>query len=241
MGKEVSGEKMNIEILYLSEGAKRASGVTVVIDVFRAFSTEAYLYHRQVKEIIAVSEVIQAHTLKKEIPDAILCGERNGIILDGFDFGNSPSAVMKADLTGRTVIHTTSAGTQGLSLVKNAECILTGAFVNAKATAEYIKSMNPEHVSLVCMGWHGNVNTEEDILCAEYLQALLQGKEHSNIDTLLQELKFREGKKFFDPKLQSVFPEADFWCCIRKDQFDFVIQAERVGDIYRMRKVEVHG
>ena len=43
---------MNIEILHLIEGAKKAKGVTVVIDVFRAFTVEAYVMSRGAKKII---------------------------------------------------------------------------------------------------------------------------------------------------------------------------------------------
>ena len=131
---------MNIKILHMIEGAKQATGVTVVIDVFRAFSVEAYLMNSNVKKIIPVGDMQIAHDYKKNNPGVILVGERHGRILPGFDFGNSPSQLEGADLTGKTVIHTTSAGTQGIANAKNADVILTGSLVNAKAVAKYICS-----------------------------------------------------------------------------------------------------
>ena len=127
---------MNIEILQLIDGAKAARGLTVVIDVFRAFSLEAYLLANGADRIIPVGDVDLAYRLKKENPDYILAGERHGKILPGFDMGNSPSQMSTVDVAGKTVVHTTSAGTQGIANAVFADEILGGSLVNARATAE---------------------------------------------------------------------------------------------------------
>ena len=159
---------MNIEILHMVEGAKNAKGLTVIIDVFRAFSVEAYFFASGVKEIIPIGDAELAYKLKSENPEYILAGERKGKILPGFDVGNSPSDVIKLDCSGKTVVHTTSAGTQGIANASNADEILGASLVNAKATAKYIKSKNPENVSLVCMGLEALSQTEEDFyLCTQ--------------------------------------------------------------------------
>lgn len=75
-------------------------------------------------KIILVGDVEIARNYKKEHPDAILCGERKGIIIEGFDYGNCPTDLEKLDLTGKTVIHTTSAGTQGIANASNADEII---------------------------------------------------------------------------------------------------------------------
>ena len=82
---------MNIQILHLIEGAKAARGITVVIDVFRAMSLEAYMLERGAEKIIPVGDKDLAYRLKEKNPNAILAGERHGKILPGFDVGNSPS------------------------------------------------------------------------------------------------------------------------------------------------------
>ena len=105
--------KGKINILHLIDGAKQAKGLTVIIDVFRAFSLECYLYDMQVKEIRPVGTIDDAFRLKNEIANSILIGERHGKKCEGFDYGNSPSTVDKSDVKGKTIIHTTSAGTQG--------------------------------------------------------------------------------------------------------------------------------
>ena len=100
---------MEIEILHLIEGARAARGTAVIIDVFRAFTVEAWLAQQGAAHIIPVGDKQIAYDYKQAHPDAVLVGERLGKILPGFDYGNSPSQLEHADLTGKTVIHTTSA------------------------------------------------------------------------------------------------------------------------------------
>ena len=216
---------MNVRILQLIEGAKKARGLTVVIDVFRAFSLEAYLFANGAEKIIPVGDESLARRLKAENPEFILAGERNGKILPGFDTGNAPSELWRLDIKGKTVVHTTSAGTQGIASAENAEEILGASLVNASAPAEYIKSRGAEEVSLVCMGWAAQYPTEEDTLCAEYIKSMIDG-EPFDIRSGVERLKYTSGAKFFDPNQNDVFPKEDFFMCTDVDTFDFVLKLE---------------
>ena len=216
-----------VNILHLIDGAKQAEGLTVIIDVFRAFSLECYLYDMGVKEIRPVKTIDEAFLLRSCIPDSILVGERGGKKCDGFDYGNSPSTVLKERVAGKTIIHTTSAGTQGVVNAVGASEIITGSLVNAKAVAEYIKAKNPEIVSLVCMGNGGVRPAAEDELCAEYIKSILEDKEFPNFEKRVSDLQYKGGEHFFDPLRQEIFPEADFWMCIKYDLFPFIVRIER--------------
>lgn len=213
---------MEIEILQLAQGAKQAKGITIIIDVFRAFSLEAYLFHNGCKEIFAVYDKQTAYQLKNEHPHYILIGERHGKILPGFDYGNAPSVIEHINFSNKTVIHSTSNGTLGIHNAIHAEDIYVASFVNAKATVQAILKKHPEHISIVCMGWEGK-ETEEDTLCALYLKSLFEDEPISNIEQLVKELMCTEGKKFFDPNQQNVFPEKDFYLCTKINCFDFAI------------------
>ncbi len=79
------------------------------------------------------------------------------------------------NLQGKTIVHTTSSGTQGIANAKNADEIITGSFVNAGAIVRYIQKVKPEKVSLVCMGYACEYPTDEDTLCAEYIKNELEG------------------------------------------------------------------
>ena len=76
------------------------------------------------------------------------------------------------------------------------------------------------------MGKEGLAPAEEDELCALYLQSLLLGSPMPDIDDRLQALRTGGGKHFFNPDNQEVFPEKDFWMCVDRDRFDFVIRVE---------------
>ena len=230
---------MNIKILQLIEGARQATGLAVIIDVFRAFTVEAYLVNNGVQKLIAVGDKQIAYDYKEKNKDCILIGERRGIMLDGFDYGNSPSQIEKIDFSGKTVVHTTSSGTQGIANAHNAKEILTGSLVNAKAIAEYIKMQNPKDVSLVCMGNGGESEAREDTLCAEYIKSLLEGK-NPNLDYEIQNLKNMAGKRFFDPKLQDIFPERDFYLSTELNKFNFVLKVEEDDKgLNYVKKIEV--
>ena len=214
---------MNIQILHLIEGAKAARGITVVIDVFRAMSLEAYMLERGAEKIIPVGDKDLAYRLKEKNPNAILAGERHGKILPGFDVGNSPSQLLAVDVKGKTVVHTTSAGTQGIANACGADEILGGSLLTAKATAEYIRKSGATDVSLVCMGLEALEPSEEDTLCAEYIKSLLEGKP-MDIEKEAYNLRYTSGAKFFDPAESDVFPQDDFPMCTKIDCFDFVLK-----------------
>lgn len=221
---------MSITIRRLIEGAKEADGLTVIIDVFRAFSLECYLFAAGAREIRPVGSIEDTFAWRKKDPSCFLIGERHGRMIDGCDMGNSPSSIDRGLIRGRRVIHTTSAGTQGVANAVRADEIITGSFVNACAVAEYIRRKAPEEVSLVAMGKEGLAPAEEDELCALYLKSLLEGDPLPDIDERLQALKTGGGRHFFDPALQDVYPEADFRLCTDRDRFDFVIRVEKDGD-----------
>ena len=217
---------MDIQILHMVDGAKEAEGLAVIIDVFRAFSFECYVMNNNAVTVIPVGSKEIAYKLKEENPDYILAGERKGKILEGFDYGNSPTQIENIDFTGKTVIHTTSAGTQGIDNAINAKEIITGSLINAKAIAEYIKKSRYETVSLVCMGLEAISQTEEDNLCAEYIKAILENRE-VDLERQIEELKLTSAAKFFDKARNDVFPEKDFYLCTEVDKFNFVLKVEK--------------
>jgi 2-phosphosulfolactate phosphatase len=219
--------------------AHGARGTVVVIDVFRAFSVACYLFARGAEMIIPAGAIQDAWKFAGELPDAVLIGERSGKKLDGFHFGNSPSEIEGADFNGKTVIHTTHAGTQGIVNAINASEVLTGAFVNAGATCKYIRSKSVDRVTLVRMGLHATARTDEDDLCAEYLKALLLG-ERFDVAGIKEDLRASTcSNRFFDPD-KPWSPEADFHKCLDTDRFDFVIRANgNEGRVAILEKIEI--
>ena len=221
---------MDVRVLELVDGAREARGLTVVIDVFRAFTLECYLFAQGAKAIYPIGSVDEARALKAAHPDWLCFGERGGWQVEGFDFGNSPSQVAGVDLTGRTCIHTTSAGTQGIVNATGADEIVTGSLANARAVATYIRRRDPREVSIVAMGTSGVTSADEDVLCARYIEALLKGQ-GDDFDVAAKAAALRDGAgaKFFDPE-QPQYPAADFPYCVDSDRFDFVIRVGKDAD-----------
>jgi 2-phosphosulfolactate phosphatase len=220
---------MDIRIQEFVDGAKKARGVTVIIDVFRAFSTACYAFDSGASRVIATGSVESAFELKKKYRNTVLAGERDERKIDGFDFGNSPTELIKASLSGTTVILTTTAGTNGLVNATGAEILLAGSLVNAGATAKYIMSHKPSFVTLVAMGYRATISAEEDILCARMISDILKGGNHDFTERL-QELRTTSGSRFFNPLNIDFSPPTDFFLCTMKDRFDFALRAEKMSD-----------
>ncbi len=239
---------MEIQILQLLDGAREARGLTVIIDVFRAFSTACYAYHSGATKIIPVGNIDLAYRLKEQNPGSVLLGERNEQKPEGFDFGNSPSQLVAEKIAGKTLVHTTSSGTQGIANATNAAEIITGSFVNAGAIVRYIRQLKPAIVSLVCMGYACEYPTDEDTLCAEWIKNELEtppnlptmgGEKSKKFAEMVEIIRLGSGARFFDPEKQSWSPQADFGLCLNLNRFDFVLKVEKENGLNYLRKIEI--
>jgi 2-phosphosulfolactate phosphatase len=199
--------------------------VAVIIDVFRAFTTAAFVMNNGAERILPVLTVGEGLRLKREHPEYVLMGEREGLKVEGFDYGNSPFLVKDVDFTGKTVIQTTSAGTKGVVSAMHADEVLLGSFVNAQATVDYIRKARPSVATLVAMGYNGTERREEDELCAGYMKARLENKtaDFGKIREFLKTYKSATGY-FLDPA-KPQFPEEDFHCALDLNKFNFILKA----------------
>lgn len=227
---------MNIKILHLLEGAGEARGLTVIIDVFRAFSTACYAFDSGAEKILPVALIDEAFRLKEQNAGYLLMGERNEIKPEGFDYGNSPSQLPTKGLEGKTIVHTTSSGTQGIAAATKASEIITGSFVNAGAIIKYIRSKNPVQVSLVCMGYACEYPTDEDTLCAEYIRSKLL-ELPSGFNEMVEIIRNGSGARFFDPSKQDWAPREDFELCLNLNRFNFVLKVEQDTEGRYLRKL----
>jgi len=214
---------LEIRRLSLVEGAKKARGLAVVIDVFRAFTTAAFVMANGARHILPVATLGEAFALREAHPDWVLMGEREGKPVPGFDYGNSPYLVMDVDFSGRVVVQSTSAGTQGIVNASDADEILPGSFVMADAIVDYIEAKNPGVLSLVAMGAGGRERSPEDELLAEYIEARLGGRE-PDFKSMVEQIRVHpEGAKFFDPA-RPWFQEEDFHCAMDLNRFGFCLR-----------------
>jgi 2-phosphosulfolactate phosphatase len=224
----------------LLEGAKAARGVAVIIDVYRAFTCTPLLFSLGIEKSILVATPQEAFDLKQENGDLLLLGEVDGIPIDGFDLGNSPSEILKKGVSffkGRTVVQRTSAGVQGvIAALDAADEVLPASYALAGSTARHILKKQPESVSLVSMGWALEVIAPEDEWCARYLAYLL-GTGSYDHNAALKEILFHKSTQKFFCVDKPHFPAEDPVLCLQRDIYDFVLKARREGDRVVIRRV----
>lgn len=215
--------------------AHQSKGVTVVIDVLRAFTTAAFAFERGVEKIIPVSSVAEAVALKKTVPNSLIMGEVNGYKPERFDFSNSPNLIARADINGKTLIQRTSAGTQGLVKAEYATHLAAASFVVANATAKWLQLMEPEQISFIITGDSLGRDGDEDRACAEYIAALVQGRAPDPADYTRRIMTSSVGESFLSGKTNYLLKD-DLLMSAQTDIFDFALSVSREEGHLVMRK-----
>ncbi len=213
-----------------------ATGLVIVIDVIRAFTNAVFAFGQGAERILTVSSVEEALALKRQLPHALACGEVGGLPPEGFDFDNSPTQTQLLDLRGKTIIQRTSAGTQGVTRSVRAEQMLAASFVVAGATVRYVEHLALETVSFVITGQTSPAGGDEDLACAEYLEACLRGQSPDAAPYLERVRRSRDAQQHFIPN-QTLFPASDIDLCTDLDRFDFAMPITREDGRFVMRAV----
>ncbi len=214
---------MEVRIESLVEGARRAAGTVVVIDVYRAFTTAAIALARGATEIVLTAEPETALALRAAGVGELCMGEVGGERPPGFDFGNSPYELSQASVQGKTLIQSTRAGTVGVCAVSDSDALYAASLLTARATAELVRAAAPQLVTLVAMGSLGHMRTDEDEQCALYLRNLLLGSQPDPESVRRLILVGSETAKFGDPE-QLHFHPKDRDLALEIDKFDFAIE-----------------
>ncbi len=217
---------MKIELLSLLDGARRAEGTVVVVDVLRAFTTAAVAFGRGAKRIVMAAEVEEALRLRRRGAGDLVMGEVDGRRPEGFDFGNSPWEMSRADVRGKSLIQSTRAGTVGLAAAKKATRLYAASFAVAGATARAIRRERPAKVSIVAMGQDAIERSDEDELCAMYLRDLLEGRAPDFAAMRRLALACKTAEKFRDPSRPWFHPK-DLALALTLDLADFAIRVRR--------------
>ena len=226
---------MEIRLVSLLEGARAASGVVIIIDVFRAYTTAAVALSRGVEKIVLVAEVEEAIALREQGVGDLCVGEVGGMRPDGFDFNNSPSEMAHADIEGKTIIQSTRAGTVGMTAAAGAEKLYGGSFAVASATVEAISRQRPELLTIVAMGSEGRIRVDEDEQCALFLKNLFQGRRPDHEAVRALALAGEESQKYDDPT-KPHFPPEDREMALTIDSHDFAIRVDREDGLLVARR-----
>lgn len=213
---------MRVEVTDFVAGAEAARGIAIVIDVFRAFSFEPYAAARGAR-VLPVAGFEEALALGAAHDGWRVAGERDARPQPGFDFGNSPHEILQVPVAGRTIVHTTHAGTQGLVRCHRADEVLTGSLVNAGAIVRYVARRQPAVVTIVRMGYQARERSAEDDACAAILAARLEGGTIDEAALVASLEQAPAAAKFRDPTA-TYAPFEDLALCLALDRFNFVLR-----------------
>ena len=232
---------MEIRLGSLVRDAREAEGTVIVIDVFRAFTTAAIAFANGATQITLVAESDDALALHRSGVGDVLMGEVDGKRPNGFHYGNSPYEISQVDLTGKSLVQSTRAGTVGVAAAfdaPRAQTIYLGSFVVADATVKAVLQDAPELVTIVAMGDQGVVRADEDEHCGIYLRNLLEGRRPD--PEALRSLIMIGGatQKFFDDR-QPQFHPRDAELALEVSKYPYAMKVSRENGRPVARKQEV--
>ncbi|WP_317124649.1 2-phosphosulfolactate phosphatase [Albibacterium indicum] len=204
--------------------------IVVVIDIFRASSSICYGIHNGADAIIPVLTVDDCK--KYSSSDFLLAAERNGAIVEGFAFGNSPFSYTEEKVRGRTIVLTTTNGTRSIQLskTKQAKKVLIGSFLNISALSHWL--MDQQHsVVLLCAGWKENFSLEDTLFAGAVVEKLKESfivnddAAHAAYDlyTLAKgDIAEYLKKSSHSERLEKLNIEADIEFCLQLDVVDSI-------------------
>src|SRR5256885_8926324 len=219
----------HVNIIHVTgiEGARRARGTVVVIDVLRAFTVSAYALAGGARECRLVKTVAEARALAATTPGALLCAEEDALPVEGIPISNSPTMILEQDLQGRVLIQRSTAGTQAAAAVQGGDSVVS-TLVLAKATAQACVLRNPETLTIVASADH-----PEDHACARYIEAVIHG-EHPDLDRLLEPLRESERYRRVRSGTWPGFPANDLELALVADRFAFAMPVTKEIGYWRL-------
>ncbi len=207
----------------------------VVIDVLRSFTTAAVGLSRGARAIYPVENLSAAMALCGRIDNVVSVGAiGGGDPIPEFDFGNSPSQLIQADLAGRNIVMCTAAGVRGLQRYHAVQRLFATSLVCARATARAIRESGTDSVCFVITGEWVDRDGDEDVACADYIEGLLNGGPVS-VERIAERVRQSDfGRRFLSGEWPNL-PLADLNLAAQIDRLDFAMPVRREGDLLVIR------
>jgi 2-phosphosulfolactate phosphatase len=213
-----------------------AADTVVVIDVLRSFTTAAVALDQGALAVYPVEDPNSVRKICAKIERAVSVGAvAGGAPVAGFDYGNSPSALKDADLSGKNVVLSTAAGVRGLHIFRRARRLYAGSLVCARATARAIREAGAEEVCFVITGEWVDRDGDEDIACADYIESLLRCESRAP-EPFAQRVRKSDFGVRFALGTWPDFPTADLDIASRTDLFGFAMPVHHEADELVIRR-----
>ncbi len=149
----------------------------VVIDVLRASSTIVTALMNGAKAIIPVGDMGEASKIAQNVDSKnyLLCGEKDGVTIDGYDLGNSPAEYTKEIVGGKRLIFNTTNGTKAIKKSLGSSDVYIASFLNVGAVVKALEN-DERDVVLICAGWKGRLSFEDMLLAGNIIHLLGDGQ-----------------------------------------------------------------
>ena len=173
--------KNKIEVCFspaLFQYYKNSKAIVVVIDTLRATSAICNAFQNGVEKIIPVKTVEEAREYKKK--GYIVAAERDGYVLDFADFGNSPFNFTEERVKGKTIVYSTTNGTQAIQMAASCYMVAIGSFLNLSTLCNWLINEGKD-VLLLCAGWKNKFNLEDTVLAGAITEKLIAENNYSTI------------------------------------------------------------
>ena len=166
------------------------------LSIDACFSPHLYPVYETADSIVVIIDIFRATSA---ICTAFEVGaERDGIMVEGFDFGNSPYSYMGEEVRGKTIVITTTNGTQAIEAAKNAHKVVVGSFLNINALCEWLIS-EKKNILLLCSGWKNKFNLEDALFAGAATELLTQLSDEFKLGDACLALKFLYQQAEQDP------------------------------------------
>lgn len=166
--------------LYLTPGLVDEQALreksAVAIDVLRASTTMVTALKNGAREIIPATTIESAVKIAANLDarQTLLGGERHGKIIEGFHLGNSPREYTEERVKGKTIVFTTTNGSQAVVRARYARELMVCGFVNMSAVRDHVLQSTAD-VAIICAGRNGDFSLE-DTVCAGMLISMISAR-----------------------------------------------------------------
>ncbi len=172
---------LSVEVCYspdLFALYENKEAVVVVVDILRATSSICTAFQNGVKSIIPVKTRREAMTAKEN--GYLVAAERNGLVLDFADFGNSPSNFSKENVYNKEIVYSTTNGTKTIQMAEECKAVVIGSFCNFTALYQWLINQQAP-ITILCAGWKGKYNIEDSIFAGALAQKILENPQYSTM------------------------------------------------------------
>ena len=185
--------------------------IVVVVDILRATSAIITAFMHGVRKIIPVATLEEAKAYKDK--GYLVAAERDGIVRDFADFGNSPYNFQQQKIRNREIVYSTTNGTHCIMMARNSYRVLIGGYLNLTALSDFIKAEQRD-LLILCAGWKNKFNLEDTLFAGALAELVLQDPGFGTI-------------------CDSTFASIDLWTIARMDMMNYI---EKAAQRHRLKK-----